>query len=160
MKTLVAYDSKHGTVKECAEKLAHKLADRVTVSNISKKQRWPKIDDYDNVIIGASIHAGKVQNSVKKFCQENLEQLLSKKVGIFLCTLTPAEEAYHYIEEQFPKELQQHAAVNSCFGGAVFFERMNFVERFIMKKITKSSENIYQVSEDAIGNFTGAFSEI
>lgn len=157
MNTLIVYDSKHGTVKECAEKLVQRLGGQVTAIKISNKKQWPQLDSYDNVIIGASIRAGKIQKTVDLFCREHLDKLLQKKVGIFLCTMTPAEEAFHYIEEQFPPELIKHAIMKSCFGGAVFFERMNFVERFIMKKITKTSENIYHVSEDALESFHQAF---
>ncbi|PKM79945.1 MAG: flavodoxin [Firmicutes bacterium HGW-Firmicutes-14] len=157
MKTLIVYDSTHGTVKECAGKLEGRLSGEVTAVKISNKKSWPVVDDFDNVIIGASIHAGKIQKSVGSFCRENLDKLTNKKVGIFLCTLTPADQAFHYIEEQFPPELVQHASEKSCFGGAVHFERMNFIERFIMKKITKSASNIYQVSEDAITHFASEF---
>jgi len=157
MKTLIVYDSKHGIVRDCAEKLEHKFKEKVTVIKISKKKQWPNIDEFDSIIIGASVHIGKIQKSIKDFCEKNLDKLKHKKVGIFLCSLTEPAEAYHYIEEQFPEELQQHAIIKSCFGGAVIFEKMNFVERFMMKKITKSSENINNVSEDAIESFVRTF---
>ncbi len=153
MKTLIVFDSKHGTVKDCATKVGDKLNGEVSLVQVQNKKQWPSLDEYDQVIIGGSIHAGKLQKSITEFCQVNLDKLLQKKVGIFLCTLTPVAEAFHYIEELFPPKLVEHAAAKSCFGGAMYYERMNFVERFIMKKITKSSVNLYQVSDDTIEDF-------
>lgn len=71
--------------------------------------------------------------------------------------MTPAEEADHYFEEQFPLQLLKYVNAKSCFGGAIFFERMNFVERFVIKKVAKIKHNVNQVSDETIDRFISTF---
>jgi menaquinone-dependent protoporphyrinogen oxidase len=49
-----------------------------------------------------------------------------------------------------PQALYQHA-LSTCFaGGELRFEKMNFVERAIIKRIAKADKSVSQIREDEI----------
>ena len=48
---------------------------------------------YGAVVVGGSVHAGKIQKSVRAFCDRNLETLKGKRRGLFLCRMEEGEKA-------------------------------------------------------------------
>jgi menaquinone-dependent protoporphyrinogen oxidase len=45
-------------------------------------------------------------------------------------------------------------AVSTCFAGGEFlFEKMNFFERAIIKRIAKTDKSVSQIKEEEIGRF-------
>ena len=67
-----------------------------------KGSKAPKPDDYDAVIVGASIHMGKHENYVLDFVRENrdaLERLPSAFFSVSMAAHDDIEEAEGYIEE-------------------------------------------------------------
>lgn len=153
MKTLIIYSTKTGTVEECVTELMDKLKGDITEVKIQRKA--PKLDlsPYKQIIIGASIHAGKIQGAIKDFCQNYLDELKEKKLGLFLCCLTPPDEAKKYFKENFPLECVNNAQALGLFGAAVYFEKMNFIERFILKKITKKNKSYSLLNKNNIQEF-------
>jgi menaquinone-dependent protoporphyrinogen oxidase len=43
-----------------------------------KKNDKPDLGQYDQIIVGGSIHAGMIQKSVKDFCKNHTVELLDK----------------------------------------------------------------------------------
>ena len=156
MKTIILYATKTGFVTECVEKLANKLSGNVDSINLAGKIPVIDFSKYDRVVIGGSIHADKIQKSVKKLCARYAPDLRSKKLGLFISCLTPPQKADKYFGENFPYEIVSHAAARGVFGAAVYYERLNPLERFILKKITKKEENFSQVYEENISAFARA----
>jgi menaquinone-dependent protoporphyrinogen oxidase len=139
MKTLVVYASKHGAAQKCAEGIAKKVGGEVELVNL-RERKAIECSSYDNVIIGGSIYAGMIQKEVKEFCIENLECLTQKKVGLFVSCMDD-KNALTYIENSFPKELVASASVKQGLGGAFYFKKMGFFEKFIIKMISNSKAN-------------------
>ena len=50
-------------------------------------EKVPNLSPYDTVLVGGSIHSGRIQKKVGQFCEALIEQLLTKKVGLFMCFL-------------------------------------------------------------------------
>ncbi len=67
------------------------------------------VRDYDVVLIGGSIYAGKMQRTVVSFCERNRAALLQRSVGIFLCCLYQGEDALMQLQSAFPDWLLAHA---------------------------------------------------
>jgi menaquinone-dependent protoporphyrinogen oxidase len=153
MKTLIIYSTKTGTVEECVTALMDILKGDITAIKIQRKAPKLALNPYNRIIIGASIHAGKIQGAIKKYCENHLEELKAKKLGIFLCCLTPQEEAKKYFKENFPIECVNYAQALGLFGAAVYFEKMNFIERFILKKITKKDKSYSLLNKKNIEEF-------
>lgn len=152
MKILIAYGTKHEFAKKCSERLLEKLHGNIKLCNL-KKQNQLDLQEYDKIIIGGSIYAGQIQKEVKEFCLKNLEELKKKKLGLFICGMTEGNKAMEQLDKVFPEELIKNAIVKENFGGEFVFSKMNFMEKFIIKKIAKTSEDITNLKEENIDKF-------
>jgi menaquinone-dependent protoporphyrinogen oxidase len=152
MKTLIVFASKHGCAGKAADKLGEAFGEGTKVSEI---RNITKIDltDFDRIIVGGSIRAGRIQRDVKKFTQKYLTQLLEKKLGLFICCMEEGERAEKEFAAAFPKQLIEHATAKGFFGGEFDFEKMNFVERLIVKEVAHITESVFNFKEDNVTNF-------
>lgn len=149
MKTAIIYASKHGTSEKVANELSRLMHEHdVTLLNIRKHH---KIDltPYDQVIIGGSIHAGRIQQSLQKFMERNTPVLLQKPLGIFLCCMYE-QEAKNQFNQAFPEILRHHAKSCQCVGGEFLFERMNFLEKLMTRKIAGVNESVSKIKHEKI----------
>ncbi|BCN30522.1 flavodoxin domain-containing protein [Anaeromicropila herbilytica] len=152
MNTLIVYASKHGTTKKCADLLAKQLVGNVELVNLNKAYSittW----NYDTVILGGSIYAGRIRKEISDFCTKNMKELKNVRVGLFICAMSEGEEAVKLIEQNFQEELRNRAIAKESFGGEFLMEQMNFLERFIIKKISKVTTNQSNIREDNIKKF-------
>lgn len=133
MKTLVVYGSKYGAAAKCAELIAKGIKGDVKVINL-KEESDIKVEDYDKVVIGSSIYAGMIRKEVKIFCEKNKEMLEQKKVAIFISAMSD-ELMNDYLKNGFGEQLIDRTISTVCCGGILNFKEMNFLERFITKKI-------------------------
>ena len=62
-KTIIVYSSVDGHTKEICQKIASQLEHQVDIVSVDDN---PMIEDYDRIIIGASIRYGKYRESL--FC--------------------------------------------------------------------------------------------
>jgi menaquinone-dependent protoporphyrinogen oxidase len=152
MSTLIFYATRHGCTEKAAEILKSKLDDDVTIINL-KKNKKPDLSVFDTIIIGGSIHAGQMQGNLKKFCLKNLDSLMKKPLGLFLCCMEEGEKAQQQFDEAYPQELRNHASATGLFGGAFDFDRMNFFERAIVKKVAKIDTSVSNIKEENIQLF-------
>ncbi len=136
MKTTILYASTHGTTQKVAEYIAKKL-DNSSVQLLNmKKQNKPDITDCETVILGCSIHAGNIQSVIKKYFKKNRELLLSKNIALFLCCMNESERETQF-NNVFPLWLRNTSICNITPGGEFLFEEMNFIEKAIVRKVSK-----------------------
>lgn len=135
MKTVIIYASKHGTTEQCAVKLSEKLEGKVEVYNIKKGENIDFIQ-YDKVIIGGSIYAGKIQKEISEFCLKNIGELKNRKLGLFICCISK-NDVEKQINSSFSQELLAHAVAKESFGGEFRFKEMSFIEKTITKVVSK-----------------------
>lgn len=149
MKTAIIYGTKHGGTAECVQKMQAGLPDEVVVYAIKDE---PKInlDDFDTVVIGGSIHVGGIQKEIKSFCKENEEKLLTKKVGLFICS---AMQEITEFEKNFSPELLKTSIVNCNLGYQNNIHNFNFFEKTIMKLVPKESMKKEGFYEDKLSDF-------
>lgn len=140
MSTLITYATKHGSTEKCARTLYEKIEGNVDICNL-KTDKNIDLAMYNKVIIGSSIYIGQIRKEVKKFCADNLDELKSKKLGFFICCMSQDEEALGQIENNFTKELTDNAVAKDYFGGEFIFDKMNFMEKFAVKMVSKNDEN-------------------
>lgn len=152
MKTLIVYASRHGAAEKCARLLAERLGGNVDVFDL-KKAGPVDPSGYESVVVGGSIHAGKVQSRVKKFCESRAETLLKKRLGLFICCMEEGDKAWKQFHDAFPARLVDHAAARGLFGGAFDFERMNWLEKTIIGKIAGVKESVCKINDPAVDEF-------
>jgi len=152
MNTLITYITRHGSTETASQILEKSLGENVTRLNL-KKDKMPSLEDFDTIILGASIHAGQVQGKMKKFIEQNKTTLLKKKLGLFLCCMEEGEKAESQFQAAFPGELREHATASGLFGGEFNFDKMNFFEKWIVKKVAKVTEPVSNIKEKNIQEF-------
>lgn len=152
MKTLIVYGSKHGCVEKCSRELKDKLDGEVVIVDI-KKDSAPDLSLTDNIIIGGSIYAGKIQKEVTEFCLKNINELKNKKIGLFICGMREDDSGKTQLNNSFPQELLNKATAKEYFGGEVIFHKMNFFERFIIKRVCKTDKDISNILRENISKF-------
>ncbi len=152
MKTVIIYASKHGCTEKCSNLLKDKLHGEVKIVDI-KKESMPEIILFDNIIIGGSIYMGRIQKEVNALCLKNISALKKKKLGFFICCMSENEIAEKQIHTSFPEELLTDAIATQYFGGEFIFKKMNVLERFIIKKISKTNKDTSTLSQENINKF-------
>lgn len=158
MKTLLVYASKYGCTEKCAKLVAERLNGNVDMVNLKEKKEID-LSKYNKVIIGGSIYIGKIQKEVTEFCSKYLNTLREKPIGLFICGLQK-DAIETEINQNFPPELLEIAETKEYFGGEFIFEKMNFMEKMIVKKVAKTNSDISEIQEDNINKFANVMNLI
>lgn len=153
MKTIIIYATTHGCTEKTALQLKHYLADDVTLVNLNN-QKTADIASYDRVIIGGSIHAGQIQKRVKTFCKKYLSDLKSSELGLFICCMEEGATAQQQLLNAYPEELLREAKTTAVFGGEFDFNKMNFFQKWVVKKVAKVDQNVSKMDNKAISHFS------
>jgi menaquinone-dependent protoporphyrinogen oxidase len=149
MSTLIAYGTKYGCAEKCAIELSKELNDKVDIVNL-KENNNIDLAKYDNVIIGGSAYIGKIQKEVTEFITLNVNELMKKEIGLFICGMQEGDLIEKEIADNFPVELLKKAKSVKHFGGEFTFKKMNFMEKTIVKKIVKITSDKSDINHDNI----------
>lgn len=76
----------------------------------------------------------------KTSIEVNFPYLLQKRLGLFICAGEPEPKSTQELAEAFPAELFNQAAAKDVFGYEFCFEKLNFLDKFIMRRV-KGREN-------------------
>jgi len=135
-KTLIAYSTTLGCTEQCASKLKEDLGEGVEMIRISRRRRI-NLNNYDTIIIGGSIHEGMIQRSVYNFCESNLDHLLQKAVGLFVCCIDADANEQELVQRAFPESLLKHALASGFFGGELNIKKMNLLQKIMTRKAAR-----------------------
>lgn len=153
MKILVIYMSSHGCAEHVATTIAHQLENHIVSMHNLKEKMLPHLASYDMVIFGGSIHAGEIQTKIKSYIAKNLELLLQKKIGLYLCCMERGENARKQFDHAYPEKLRKHAVAKALMGGEFKFEKMNFFEKNIVKKMAHVDHTVSEIKYNVIDEF-------
>ena len=156
MKTLILYATKHGATQEAAQRIAKKI-EGVALHNL-KQSNIPSLKDFDCVIIGSSIYAGSIRKEAKTFMAQNTDSLLEKKFGLFLCGMNVNEQKQLF-DSNFSPEILKAAIITSFLGGIFDPKKAGFMERLIIKAVTKHSEYTDTIDNGKIEQLRGVIIE-
>ncbi len=142
MKTVIIYASKYGSTKHSAEILAKYLSNKPTLINISEAENLNIVDltDFDCIVLGSPIYAGKPLRAMQDFYAANKEILIQKKLGLFInCINSDKTTIKMQLQNAYPSELRNHAVALSSFGGVLDPSKLTMAEKTILKIINKPS---------------------
>ncbi|MCK3683839.1 flavodoxin domain-containing protein [Maribellus sp. YY47] len=159
MKTLITYCTTHGCTETIARELQQLLGQDVVLCNL-KKEKAPDLSSFDRIIVGGSIHAGQIQKRIKSFCKQHAADLKEKELGLFICCMDEGEEAQTHLSNAYPEDLLNHAKATACLGGEFNFEKMNFLEKFIVRKVAKIDHSASKMDKQAIRKFSNRMDRI
>jgi len=155
MKTAIIYMSSHGTVTKIVKQLASQLSGEIQLYNV-RENKQVDIEHSDRVIIGGSIHGGKIQNGIRQFCEENQNNLVTKELGLFICCFYEGPKAIQQLKDAYPTMLHKHAKAETIMGGEFRLQKLNPFERFLVKRIAKTTSDIDKLDRQAFQNFVSA----
>jgi menaquinone-dependent protoporphyrinogen IX oxidase len=83
-KTLIVYASKGGATKQTSEIIAEVLKDKhkFEVDLVDLRKSSAKLQDYDNVVVGAGVRGGKVYGEALDFLKQDFG---NRRVAFFVC---------------------------------------------------------------------------
>jgi len=151
MKALIVYATKYGCTADCAAYLQSKLPGGATLHDINSAAQV-ELDGYDTIIIGAPVYVGKVAKKLRGFCESNLDVIVKKRVGVFLCCAL-AEQAGEALAGNFPKVLLDNAVITKVFGSEARLDKMSFIDKTMIKMVTKGDFSNFKISYDNIDEF-------
>jgi len=156
MKTAIIFKTKHGTTEKVAYMLAKDLSSdgsEVRVIDLAKT-RQPHLVSYERIIIGGSIHVGKIQREIRTFCERHTDVLRTKKLGLYICCMeTDDQKRQKEFEDAFPENLKKHASAKAIMGGEFLLEKMNFIERLVVRKVAHTRESVHDIDTEAVEKF-------
>lgn len=154
MNIIIIYATKHGSTGKIVDIIKDKLIEHeVTIINLNREEA-PEPSQYDRILIGGSVYMGRLQKKTSQFLQKHHDKLLNKEIGLFLCGMTEDEkEIEELIKRVFPEDLLEHARAADLLGGEFLLDKLNFFERFIVKKVGKVTQSQSKINNEKIEGF-------
>lgn len=148
MKTLILYASKHGATKKCAMHIQdnHKNTDLYNIDTLDQVN----LTSYDKILIGSPVYAGLLNKKIKKWLVEHEANWTQKDTKLFICGMND-KSTDEVINNNLTASQQKHLSIHFV-GGAYNFKDMNFFERFIVKKIAKTTTSIENIDYDLLNS--------
>lgn len=154
---LVCYGTGEGQTEKVAELIVEVLVERGHEATAIDADEVPsdfEVGQFDAVLVGASIHAGKHQSAVRKFVETNRRPLGTRPTAFFQLSMSSAvadetrqAEAAGYVEAFF-EETDWHPDRIGLFGGALRYSKYGFLKRLMMKQIAKEATGDTDTSRD------------
>lgn len=152
MKTLVVYVSRQGCSEKSARLIRQALGEGCDILDLERAAP-ETLEGYDTVVVGGPIYFGKMHSTVQEFCDHYREALLQRRLGLYICCMEQGEAARQELREAFPAELLAHATASGIFGGEIHIERINFIERFIVRAMVRSEYSVSTFSQERVARF-------
>jgi len=172
-KMVVLYGSSEGQTAKIANALAAVLREKGEMVDVIDGQRVPtdfSLAPYHAIIIGASLHVGGYQSSIRRFIQQHRQALEHIPTAFFSVSLT---EAYPHPEEKarlkqllakFLQETGWHPQKIASFAGSLAYSKYGFIKRMIMQRIarkvgapTDTSRDYEYTNWEAVTHFAESF---
>lgn len=104
---LIVYASKYGCTEKAALLLQTRL-DGAEVANL-RSGKLPDLTSYDTVILGASIYYGRIRKEMAAFTAQHKQELLSKRLGLFICAGMTGEKGEQELKQAYPEIIYNKA---------------------------------------------------
>lgn len=144
MKTVIIYSTKKG----CTEKCANYIKSKTTADLFSMKNFKGNIEEYDHVILLSPTYVGSINKKIKAFIEENESSLLKRKVSFGLVGMN-ITELDNTIKINFSESFINHSKIE-YIGGGYNFEKLNFLQKVIIKKVAGVTESMEDIKYDSL----------
>jgi len=159
-KAMILYATREGQTRKVAVKIAAHLADsglQADVVDVSDPDETGNIhlDNYDQLIFGASMHAGGIENELAGYINRHKEAIETKTCSFFLVLLSAAskdpELRREWLADAREKVSQQ---LNISFdeiemvAGALMYSKYPLPVKWLMKSIARKAGEDTDTSRD------------
>ena len=141
---LVAYASKYGATAEIARKIGEVLSTAGLKVNVLDVEKVTDVTPFDAVVLGSAVYGGNWRKEAVTFLEDYKTTL--EKIPIWLFSSGPMgvgdtddlTQGWHFPSAQQPIADRIHARDIALFHGAIDMEKLNFVEKQIVKEFRSS----------------------
>lgn len=154
MKVLFLYTTKYGSAAWAAQETALILEQEFGIqSSLVRlgKDPLPSLGDFNAVVLGAAVYAGQISSRMRSFADAHASELKQKPLGLYVTCLAEGEAAMEYLESNFPPALLAHACVKVTPGGMANFEKMNWLFKFVLKKVSGLTQTTDKRRPESLG---------
>ncbi|MCU7785524.1 menaquinone-dependent protoporphyrinogen IX dehydrogenase [Lelliottia amnigena] len=144
MKTLILFSTRDGQTREIASYLASELKEQGIYADVVNLNRTEEIvwQDYDRVVIGASIRYGHFHPAVDRFVKKHAATLNAMPSAFYSVNLvarkaekrTPQTNSY---TRKFLLSSPWQPKLCAVFAGALRYPRYRWLDRFMIRLIMK-----------------------
>jgi len=159
MTGVIIYSTKYGSTTKIVQLLASNISHKTDIIKLDKNAGID-LSKYDFVIIGSPVYKFRILKDIAKFCKDNNNLLLSKKLFLFTCGIAEDTEAEKYLLKAYPEELYKHVIAKEYLGGALCLDIITPTERFLIKNFIGIKEDRIIDKKDNINTFAGKINNL
>jgi menaquinone-dependent protoporphyrinogen oxidase len=153
---LIVYGSTYGQTAKIAERLQQLLASRGAFVATFRGDKLPatlRLEDYDAILVGASLIRGQYQKYIEQFVIKHRRELQRVTTAFFAVSGSAAGTAS---EQQIAFDCMKAfcmktgwvPTLSASFGGAMSFTKYNVLLRWLMKRISQKKGGPVDTSRD------------
>ena len=157
MKTLILFSTRDGQTREIASYLASELKEQGVYADVVNLNRTEEIvwQDYDRVVIGASIRYGHFHPAVDRFVKKHAATLNAMPSAFYSVNLvarkaekrTPQTNSY---TRKFLLSYPWQPKLCAVFAGALRYPRYHWLDRFMIRLIMKMTGGETDTSKEVV----------
>ena len=151
----MVFTSSEGQAATIAERVATEFGQLGLAAEVAEADLAPaRLDAYDVVVLGGSIHVGRHQKALEAFAKAHHDELNRRPSAFFSVSLTavnPDEEhqaTARKLADEFLAATEWTPDAVAVFGGALKYRRYNVVKRFILRRIARKEGGDTDTSRD------------
>ena len=141
VRVLVTYASKYGATTEIAERIGQVISESGLSTDVLSVEKVNNLAHYKVVVLGSAVYMGRWRREAARFLKTNEKVLGEQMVWLFSSGPMDKGDPLELVEGLYlPKGLQPVAERIGpkdivVFHGVAVLEKMNFFDRWIMKKV-------------------------
>jgi menaquinone-dependent protoporphyrinogen oxidase len=155
MRALIAYCTRYGAARRCATHLSQRISGTVDVVDLGAT-RSVALEQYDAIVIGGSIYAGRIQRQVTSFCEFHERELVVKPVAVYLCCLYQGERATAQLNAAYPDWLLAHAVYAALPGGELRYASLRWLDRLAVRGLPRPGDDVLLMRTAALDALAAA----